>query len=68
MAKITGDNKWIGEDADVKTLTLEHHMAAKRMGFSEVFEPLYNIDKLKTGLLDGTLSGMNFFTNTILPL
>lgn len=68
MAKITGDNKWIGEDADVKTLTLEHHMAAKRMGFSEVFEPLYNIDKLKTGLLDGTLSGMSFFTNTILPL
>ncbi len=68
MSKITNDEKWTGQDADIKSLTLEHHMAAKRMGFSDVFDPLYEINKLKTSLLDGSLPGMSFFTNTILPL
>lgn len=68
MADITKDTLWNGNDGDVKTLILEHHMSAKRMGFSELFEPLYKIEKLKTGLLDGTSSGMRFFTQLVLPL
>lgn len=68
MSEITKDNKWNGDEMDVKVLTLEHHMAAKRMGFSDFFEPLYNIGKLKEGILNGSLSSINFFTNTILPL
>ncbi len=68
MAEITNDSLWNGENAEVKTLILEHHMSAKRMGFSELFEPLYKIEKLKTGLLDGSLSGIRFFTQYILPL
>ena len=68
MAKITNDLEWAGDNAKIKTLTLEHHMAAKRMGFSDVFEPLYEISKLKTSLLNGSLSEMHFFSNTILPL
>jgi len=70
MASITNDLKW-KSDADVKdvmTLILEHHMAARRMGFSEFFEPLYKEEKLKTGILDGTLSGVSFFTKIVLPL
>jgi DNA helicase-2/ATP-dependent DNA helicase PcrA len=70
MYKITNDGKW-NPDSDVfeiKTLILEHHMAARRMGFLEFFEPLYKESKLSTSLLDGTLAGANFFTKIILPL
>lgn len=51
-----------------KTLTLEHHMAARRIGFFELFAPLYAVDRFRTGLLDGTLPGLRFFTQYILPL
>ncbi|MES2545640.1 MAG: UvrD-helicase domain-containing protein [Bacteroidota bacterium] len=70
MSIITNDKSWYNDidKTEVKTLILEHHMAARRMGFLEFFEPLYKEDKLSTGLLDGTLSGANFFTKIILPL
>lgn len=70
MSEITNDKLWINDtdNAEVKTLILEHHMAARRMGFLDFFEPLYKEDKLSTGLLDGSLSGANFFTKIILPL
>lgn len=68
MAKITGDPKWNGPEAEVKTLTLEHHMAGRRMGFLQVFEPLYAVDALKTGLLEGSLPGLRLFTSAVLPL
>lgn len=68
MATLSGDGKWNGVEADVKVLTLEHHMAANRGGFLAFFSPLYNVDKLRTGLLDGTLTGLSLFTNQILPL
>ncbi len=68
MAKITSDNQWFGENREVKTLTLEHHMAARRGGFSDFFEPLYQIANFKTGLLDGNLSGIPFFSQQVLPL
>lgn len=68
MADITGDELWSGPDADIKTLTIEHHMAARRMGFADMFEPLYKVDSLKTGLLDGTLGGLSLFSDLILPL
>ncbi len=68
MAEITSDNQWSGENQKIKTLTLEHHMAARRGGFSDFFEPLYQISRFKTGLLDGTLSGIPFFSQQILPL
>jgi len=66
MATITGDELW--NSPDIKTLTLEHHMAANRMGFIDLFQPLYNHERLKTGLLDGTLPAMQLFTKIILPL
>jgi DNA helicase-2/ATP-dependent DNA helicase PcrA len=43
-------------------------MAARRAGFDGFFTPLYAVDKLKTGLLDGTLSGIPFFAQQVLPL
>ncbi|MEC3880313.1 UvrD-helicase domain-containing protein [Parapedobacter sp. 10938] len=68
MQKETKDDKWFEDNAEVMTLTLEHHMAARRMGFFNFFAPLYNVDKLKTGLLDGTSSSINLFSKTVLPL
>jgi DNA helicase-2/ATP-dependent DNA helicase PcrA len=68
MKEYTGDEKWGGENSNIMTLTLEHHMAAKRMGFSSFFDPLYKIDKLKTSLLDGSSEAVNFFTKIVLPI
>lgn len=67
MANITGDTSWNTVNA-VKTLILEHHMAARRMGFLEMYEPLYRSDSLRIGLLDGTLSGLKLFSERVLPL
>ncbi|MBI9069765.1 MAG: ATP-dependent helicase [Salinivirgaceae bacterium] len=70
MSIITKDLKWDSdsEEHEIKTLILEHHMAARRMGFLDFFVPLYKVSKLKTGLLDGSLGSVNFFTKIILPL
>jgi DNA helicase-2/ATP-dependent DNA helicase PcrA len=68
MAEITSDDQWLGDNQEIKTLTLEHHMAARRGGFNDFFEPLYQVSKFKTGLLDGTLSGISFFSQQVLPL
>ncbi len=69
MAALTNDQKWNdASQEDVKVLTLEHHMAASRGGFSKFFDPLYGVDKLKTGLLDGKLSGVSVFAKQVLPL
>jgi DNA helicase II / ATP-dependent DNA helicase PcrA len=68
MAVITQDSLWNLESNNVKTLILEHHMAAKRMGFFVFFEPLYKVSRFSTGILDGSLSGITLFTKIILPL
>lgn len=67
MSVLAEDKNWIESD-NVKTLILEHHMAAIRMGFFGLFQPLYKVDRLKTSLIDGSLSTLNLFKNTILPL
>ncbi|RYX04898.1 ATP-dependent helicase [Legionella pneumophila] len=68
MAKLTVDELWRDKTKSNKTLTLEHHMAAQRGGFSNFFNPLYSVDKLKTGLLEGSLSSITFFSEKVLPL
>ena len=67
MAEVASDDDWTSLRA-VKVLTLEHHMAARRGGFHDFFKPLYEISNFKTGLLDGTLSGIAFFAQQVLPL
>ena len=67
MAEATSDDEWMSPQA-VKVLTLEHHMAARRGGFDCFFEPLYKMDNFRTGLLDGTLNGVAFFAQQVLPL
>jgi DNA helicase-2/ATP-dependent DNA helicase PcrA len=69
MAEVSADEEW-SDRATVKTLMLEHHMAARRMGFADIFDPLYEADDgaLQTALLEGTLPGLRFFSETILTL
>jgi DNA helicase-2/ATP-dependent DNA helicase PcrA len=67
MARTTHDPEWT-ERSHCKILTLEHHMAARRMGFDGIFEPLSEIDEFRTGLLDGSLPAVRLFTQQILPL
>lgn len=67
IASVTGDPLWTSE-ADVKTLVLEHHMAARRMGFGEMFHALNQVDSLQTGLRDGSLPGLRLFSQLVLPL
>jgi DNA helicase II / ATP-dependent DNA helicase PcrA len=67
MSSVTSDNEW-NEIEKCKILTLEHHMSAKRMGFQNVFEPLYAVEEFRTALLEGKLSATRFFTQSVLPL
>jgi DNA helicase-2/ATP-dependent DNA helicase PcrA len=68
MAIITGDSLWDDFETGVKTLILEHHMAARRMGFLDMFEALSAEDSLRIGLLDGSLPGLRLFSQFVLPL
>ncbi len=68
MAALTRDQEWLSDTEGVKTLTLEHLMAARRLGFERFFGPLYFCDLTRTGLLDGTGRGIGIFTRELLPL
>lgn len=67
MAGLTGDQDWT-EARKCKILTLEHHMAARRMGFLKMFEALASVDDYRTGFLDGSFAPTRFFTHHVLPL
>jgi DNA helicase-2/ATP-dependent DNA helicase PcrA len=43
-------------------------MAAKRLGFLDMWDALKNVNRLQTGLRDGSLPGLRFFSHLILPL
>jgi DNA helicase II / ATP-dependent DNA helicase PcrA len=49
-------------------LTLEHHMAAHRLGFLDLFRPLDKVSEFKTGMRDGSLSFIKFFSEIVFPL
>ena len=67
MQQSTGDDDWTDSQL-VKTLTLEHRLSAIRMGFDRLFEPLYADSRLTTGLLDGSLPALRFFSSQVQPL
>jgi DNA helicase-2/ATP-dependent DNA helicase PcrA len=68
MAEITSDQNWAAGSEAIKTLALEHLMAARRFGFEAFFEPLYSVERIRTSFLQGTGSGIGLFTREILPL
>lgn len=66
MAQIASDEDWLASEK-VKCLTIEHKMAAKRLGFNTFFEPLNSVSSYKQGLMNGTLSSIGLFTHILLP-
>ena len=68
MAEIAGDPAWADGSEAIKTLALEHMMSARRFGFEQFFEPLYAVQRINTGLLDGSAAGLGTFTREVLPL
>lgn len=67
MAGLTGDRHW-SDAGKCKVLTLEHHMAARRMGFLRMFEALASVEDYRASFLDGSFAPTRFFTNYVLPL
>ena len=67
MADICSDSDWRNE-AMIKALTLEHHMAASRCGFLDMFQALARDSRLSTGLRTGELAGLRLFTERVAPL
>jgi DNA helicase II / ATP-dependent DNA helicase PcrA len=43
-------------------------MAAARMGFLEIFTPIYEVESWRTSFLEGTLPATRFFSEAVLPL
>lgn len=68
MAGITNDEQWLDQRGAVKTLTLEHHMAAARGGFLPMFQALDNNKGLSNGLRKGELAGLRLFSDRVAPL
>lgn len=68
MCELTKDAKWVEADINVKILTLEHMMAARRLGFEQFFGPLSKVTKYQMTFLQGTVSELEFFTKEILPI
>ncbi len=67
MAELSNDSEW--EDPEqVKSLILEHRMAAARLGFLEAFAALHGIDSWRTSLTNGTMPAFQFFYGQVLPL
>lgn len=64
MSALTETPTW---GQSVKKLILEHHMAANRLGFAELFGPLYAVDQYKTGVIDGSLPQLRFLIEVLLP-
>lgn len=67
MAEKTGDKDWIDE-TKYKSLILEHHMAASRLDFLDLYSPLNGSHSFDTSLRDGSISELSFLANIILPL
>lgn len=67
MADKTNDNAWL-DTTKYKSLILEHHMAASRFGFFDLFSPLNESDAFNTSLRDGSISEISFLFNVVSPL
>lgn len=67
MAKLTLDSVW-STDNGYECLILEHHMAASRFSFSNIFAPLDKSGAFTNALRKGGISEISFLTNTVSPL
>lgn len=62
MGEITNDDKW-NIRSEIKTLILEHHMAATRSGFHKFYKPLYD-SALRSKLSAADTQSLRFLVGT----
>lgn len=67
MASDTGDEGW-KDNSTYKSLILEHHMAASRFGFSDLYLPLNKSRQFDTALRNGSITELSMLANMVLPL
>jgi DNA helicase II / ATP-dependent DNA helicase PcrA len=67
MAEKTKDNDWL-DALKYKSLILEHHMAARRFGFLNLYSPLNESNSFDTSLRDGSIAELSLLSNIISPL
>ena len=67
MAKTANDKDWC-DASKYKSLILEHHMAASRFGFFDLYAPLNESKSFDTSLRDGSISEISFLANIVSPL
>lgn len=67
MSDLSKDSAW-RDRKHVKTLTLEHHMAAVRGGFDDFLLPFLSIDYLKDKVLKAEGQDIKFLLSVLLPL
>ena len=67
MAKDTNDNNWVNSSG-YKSLILEHHMAANRLGFCDLYMPLNDSKKFDTSLKDGSIPELSLLATVVAPL
>ena len=65
MKDVTHDEQWTD---DVKILTLEHRMAAVRLGFQNFYDVFSKVPKYKMSFLQGEIPEMAFFSKNLFPL
>lgn len=73
MAVRTGDNRWrLGDDGqdEVKLLVIVHQMAAKRLGFGELYKALNSKapSSFKDGFLDGSAWPLSPCVKFLIPI
>ena len=75
MSRRTGNKAWCdidgdGSEAGVKVLVIVHRMAAKRLGFGDLYAALNDKapEAFKTGFLEGTAWPLRPFVSFVLPL
>lgn len=67
MSIDTGDDGW-KDKTTYKSLILEHHMAASRFGFFNLYMPLNDSKKFDTALRNGSITELSILAKMVLPL
>lgn len=67
MARDADDAGW-NDDTKYKSLILEHHMAASRFGFLDLYAPLNEAGMFDTSLREGSISELSFLSKIVSPL
>jgi DNA helicase-2/ATP-dependent DNA helicase PcrA len=65
MIEATKDTNW---RTNYQSLILEHHMAATRLGFNDMYKLFHNNKKFKNLLQDGSITEIDFFRKKVFPI